>query len=160
MTCVRGCIITQVTLFPPLFIDNPFTKILLHGIIIFKILFHRQGKVCPLLLLVWNCENSNVKMHSKKKTKVKVRLIYNTNEDGISVRPFTQNSFLGVEFSWLSQAGTICGTFVQHKSGLKIFVLFVFTFRDKLWQKCCKFGFSRQKRRKFGFSRQKCYNLP
>ena len=30
------------------------------------------------------------------------------------------------------QAGTICGTFVQHKSGLKIFVLFVFTFRDKL----------------------------
>lgn len=32
----------------------------------------------------------------------------------------------------LNQAGTICGTFVQHKSGLKIFVLFVFTFRDKL----------------------------
>ena len=30
------------------------------------------------------------------------------------------------------QAGTICGTFVQRKSGLKIFVLFVFTFRDKL----------------------------
>ena len=30
------------------------------------------------------------------------------------------------------QAGTICGTFVQHKSGLKIFVLVVFTFRDKL----------------------------
>ena len=30
------------------------------------------------------------------------------------------------------QAGTICGTFVQHKSGLKIFVLIVFTFRDKL----------------------------
>ena len=25
-----------------------------------------------------------------------------------------------------SQAGTICGTFVNHKSGLKIFVLFVF----------------------------------
>ena len=45
------------------------------------------------------------------------------------------------------------------KSGLKIFVLFVFTFRDKLWQKRRKFGFSRQKRRKFGFSRQKCYNL-
>ena len=58
-----------------------------------------------------------------------------------------------------NQAGTICGTFVQHKSGLKIFVLFVFTFRDKLWQKCRKFGFSRQKRRKFGFLRQKCYNL-
>ena len=57
------------------------------------------------------------------------------------------------------QADTICGTFVQHKSGLKIFVLFVFTFRDKLWQKCRKFGFSRQKRRFLGFSRQKCYNL-
>ena len=59
----------------------------------------------------------------------------------------------------IHHAGTICGTFVQRKSGLKFFVLFVFTFRDKLWQKCRKFGFSRQKRRKFGLPQQKCYNL-
>ena len=50
-----------------------------------------------------------------------------------------------VEFRLAQSVGLSCSV----KSGLKIFVLFVFTFRDKLWQK----------RRKFGFLRQKCYNL-
>ena len=67
IACVRGGIITQVALFPPLYIDNPFAEILLHRILIFKILYHRQGKACPLLRLVWNWENSLVKMLSKKK---------------------------------------------------------------------------------------------
>ena len=66
------CIITLVAFvrFFPVFTDNSFTKILLHGIIMFKALFHRQ-QVCPLLLLVLNWESSNVKLPRKRKWKWK-----------------------------------------------------------------------------------------